>query len=188
MKKIVLISFLCFASNILFGQVSSPVQIVNDPTNLAKIKEMVESGEKTVGLMNRQLKYIEDAKEQLVKVSSYVKTARSTRRALERAKSLATTITQAQDDLIKLDLDAKTMDSYSADMKAIYSSCLEIVEELATVLTDGSLNMSDAERLNIIRQQDEELSFKETLLKRRVDSAKRLASRKATLKALSGGN
>lgn len=187
-KKIVLISFLCFISNILFGQVSSPVQIVNDPTNLAKIKEMVESGEKTVGLMNRQLKYIEDAKEQLVKVSSYVKTARSTRRALERAKSLATTITQAQDDLIKLDLDAKTMDSYSADMKAIYSSSLEIVEELATVLTDGSLNMSDAERLNIIRQQDQELSFKETLLKRRVDSAKRLASRKATLKALSGGN
>lgn len=178
-----MISFLCFVSNVLFCQ----VQIVNDPTNLAKIKEMVKSSEETVGAMKKQLQYIEDAKKQLETVNSYVRQAQSTKKALERAQSLTNTITKAQSDLSSLGLDNNQIDTYSKTLNEIYANALGIISELTSILTDGSLKMSDAERLRMIKEADEALWWKETQIKRQVELAQKAKSRQATLNILSNG-
>lgn len=187
MKKIIIFSFLFYSCNLLLAQVSSPVQIVNDPTNLAKIKEIVKSGEETVSTMKKQIEYIEQAKDQLEKVNSYVRQASTTKKALDNAKRLTTTITQAHTDLSKLNLDAGTLDSYSQSLDNLYEGVLETVSDLTVILTDGSLKMSDAERLRIIKEKEEDLAYKEMKIKRQVEKAKMAYSRQETLKVLSNG-
>lgn len=188
MKKLATLSFLLYWCSTLFAQVSSPVQIVNDPTNLAKIKEIVQSGEETVSTMKQQIKYIEEAKEQLEKVNSYVRQASTTKKALENAKRLTTTITQAHTDLSKLNLDAGTLESYSQSLDNLYDGVLETISDLTAILTDGSLKMTDAERLRIIKEKEEDLAYKEMKIKRQVEKAKMAYSRQETLKVLSNGS
>lgn len=164
------------------------VQIVNDPTNLAKIGEVLVKAQETADGINKQLKYIEDTKKTIQKVSSYVRNAQSTLKALENAKNLSKTISDTKSEISKLNLSGNALKNYTRNVENIFSSAMQSIEELTSILTDDKLQMSDSERLEVVKQKQEELAYKEYQLRRQVELAKRSAGRKALLNTLSNGS
>ncbi|MEM6734642.1 MAG: hypothetical protein AAF620_01110 [Bacteroidota bacterium] len=157
MKTIKLYFFLTLIAIQLHAQL--PATVVSDPKSYGFYAEQVAQGAETVSAVNQQIDLLTDVKEKLEKVSNAVKQARLLRNIIGMGTRLKTK-TEANFNLIS-DTDLFSPSELRALFEStnIILSAMERTTKIANdVLSDGFFNMSDAERIEMLRELEADIA------------------------------
>ncbi len=126
-----------------------------DNTNfISLVKQLVESGKQTAQLV-KSVKFLQDAKESIEKVSNVVRQLRAVEEIGRNNQRLIEVMQNDLQDIlnspyIKPDEVARVSESFSA----IVQNSLDTMDFIDEILSSDYLKMSDAERAEILKQKE----------------------------------
>jgi DNA repair ATPase RecN len=178
MKKAIFLSILfCpFISGAIKGQ---GAMVVTDPGNLAQIMELVKTGADQTEKINKQVEFLQQAKENLEKVNSFLKTARTVDKAISQSQETIKSLNRISNQLNKLtNLSPAYLGEVTKVMKDYYTALNESVVEITSCLSDGKYKMSDADRLKYINEQLGQIQYINTKMNKTYEDAQRINNRR----------
>jgi len=151
MKRII-ISFILFASvNFIYGQMGVP-QIVNDPTNLAKIKEVLDASKQQIENIKEQTKVLQDARQALLKVNREINRINTFKNAIEQQSRLIDYFSNDIKDVTKNPVSDQALLTYLNRMESYRTQILDNNSLLLQLMSDGVYQMSDYERIKMAKE------------------------------------
>ena len=142
------------------GNATAQVMPVYDNTNfISLVKSLVESAKQTSQLI-KSVKFLKDAKEAVEKVSSVVQQLRAVEEIGQNNQRLINVMQNDLQDIlnspyIKPEEVSRVVESFDA----IVQNSLNTVDFIDEVLSSDYLKMSDAERAEILKAKELELSL-----------------------------
>lgn len=168
MKKLVLVVALAMAGTTNLKAQGMPVY---DNTNfLALGQQLIESAKQTSQLL-KAANFLKEQKERIEKVSSIIKQLKAVREIIENNQRLYETVENDLRDILNSPyIRPDEVDRISDSFNSLVARALEDLGFMQELLTNNYLNMTDAERLEILeaqRMRSREMASEIELKKRR---------------------
>lgn len=168
MKKILLFMVILWASTVPLQAQGMPVY---DNTNfLALGQQLIESAKQTSELL-KTVSFLKEQKERIEQASSIVKQLKAVKEIIENNRRLYETVDDDLREILQSPyIRPWEVERISVSFTSLVERALEDLEFLQGLLTSNYLNMTDAERLEILevqRLRSREMSREIELKKRR---------------------
>lgn len=146
---VILFIFSFFLKGQIGGQIG--VQIVNDPTNLAKIKEVLEAGQEQINKIKEQTQILKDAQETLVKVNRKITEVNTIKDAINQQTKLISYFTN---DLTDIQTNAVSLDAATTYLRRVDNYRNRVLDNnayLLQLISDNVFQMSDYDRIKAMQ-------------------------------------
>lgn len=149
MKRI-LSTFVLFAITYIgYGQAS----IVYDPTVASKIIETIDTGLDQLEEIERMANYYEEARDKLKTINKAVSEIKNIKKIVESSKEIMEGANRAKNAIAKI-ADPKSRQKNTNYLLKIIRNTKEANDELRKILKENYLELSDKERMDLIKEQE----------------------------------
>lgn len=151
MKKILATLSLFAATYIGYGQAGA--SLVFDPTVAAKIIETIDTGLDQLEEIERMANYYEEARDKLKIVNKAVSEIKDIKKIVQSSKEIMEGANRAKNAIEKI-ADPKSRQKNTKYLLNIIRNTKEANDELRKILKENYLELSDKERMDLIKEQE----------------------------------
>ena len=130
---------------------------VYDNTNFASlVKQLVESAKQTAEML-KMVEHLQQAKEKLEKINNAVRQYRAVREITQNNQELLDMVNRDLREILNSPyIEPREIDAVTKSFNLIIENSLDNLDFMGQVLSSDFLNMTDAERLEVLEAQREE--------------------------------
>lgn len=151
MKKIFPTFVLFVVTYIGYGQAGA--SIVFDPTVASKIIETIDTGLDQLEEIERMANYYEEARDKLKIVNKAVSEIKDIRKIVQSSKEIMEGANRAKNAIARI-ADPKSRQRNTKYLLEIIRNTKEANDELRKILKENYLELSDKERMDLIKEQE----------------------------------
>lgn len=151
MKKIFPTFVLFVVTYIGYGQAGA--SIVFDPTVASKIIETIDTGLDQLEEIERMANYYEEARDKLRIVNKAVSEIKDIRKIVQSSKEIMEGANRAKNAIARI-ADPKSRQRNTKYLLEIIRNTKEANDELRKILKENYLELSDKERMDLIKEQE----------------------------------
>lgn len=130
-----------------FVKAQIPAQVVHDPTNLAKIKEVLETGQQQVNKIKEQTSLLKEARDAVSKVNREIMKISTLKNAVSQQEHLLNIFSSSLMDVESQAMSGEALSAYLNRMESYRTQILDNNSLLIQFISDNVFNMSDYERI-----------------------------------------
>jgi hypothetical protein len=140
---------------LMYGRATAQGMPTYDNTNfISLVKQLVESGKQTAQLI-KSVKFLQDAKESIEKVSHVVRQLRAVEEIGRNNQHLIEVMQNDLQDILNSPyIKPEEVTRVAESFDAIVQNSLDTVDFIDEILSSDYLKMSDAERAEILKQKE----------------------------------
>ena len=147
MKRI----FILFILLLTLTAVKAQVQIVNDPTNLAKIAQVLEAGKQQIESIREQTKLFKEAQEAMRKVNRELNKIRTIKSAIEQQSRLIENFSQLT-EVPQGQISDEALLTYLNRIESYRTQVIDNNQLILQLFSDEIFKMSDYERIKLMQE------------------------------------
>ena len=151
MKKIFPTFVLFVVTYIGYGQAGA--SIVFDPTVASKIIETIDTGLDQLEEIERMANYYEEARDKLKVVNEAVSEIKDIKKIVQSSKEIMEGANRAKNAIARI-ADPKSRQRNTKYLLEIIRNTKEANDELRKILKENYLELSDKERMHLIKEQE----------------------------------
>ena len=151
MKKIFPTFVLFVVTYIGYGQAGA--SIVFDPTVASKIIETIDTGLDQLEEIERMANYYEEARDKLKVVNEAVSEIKDIKKIVQSSKEIMEGANRAKNAIARI-ADPKSRQRNTKYLLEIIRNTKEANDELRKILKENYLELSDKERMDLIKEQE----------------------------------
>lgn len=149
MKRVLSLFVLFAVTYASYGQAS----IVYDPTVASKIIETIDTGLDQLEEIERMANYYEEARDKLKTINKAVSEIKNIKKIVESSKEIMEGANRAKNAIAKI-ADPKSRQKNTNYLLKIIRNTKEANDELRKILKENYLELSDKERMDLIKEQE----------------------------------
>ncbi|WP_424651974.1 hypothetical protein [Capnocytophaga gingivalis] len=149
MKRVLSLFVLFAVTYTSYGQAS----IVYDPTVASKIIETIDTGLDQLEEIERMANYYEEARDKLKTINKAVSEIKNIKKIVESSKEIMEGANRAKNAIAKI-ADPKSRQKNTNYLLKIIRNTKEANDELRKILKENYLELSDKERMDLIKEQE----------------------------------
>ena len=149
MKRVLSLFALFAVTYTSYGQAS----IVYDPTVASKIIETIDTGLDQLEEIERMANYYEEARDKLKTINKAVSEIKNIKKIVESSKEIMEGANRAKNAIAKI-ADPKSRQKNTNYLLKIIRNTKEANDELRKILKENYLELSDKERMDLIKEQE----------------------------------
>lgn len=149
MKRVLSLFVLFAITYTSYGQAS----IVYDPTVASKIIETIDTGLDQLEEIERMANYYEEARDKLKTINKAVSEIKNIKKIVESSKEIMEGANRAKNAIAKI-ADPKSRQKNTNYLLKIIRNTKEANDELRKILKENYLELSDKERMDLIKEQE----------------------------------